>query len=490
MGALLRRALDQEGIHTTHAIVDVPREQAILNTLSLPCRNPEDLPGMVSIQIAKHLPFAVGDAEIDFAVAPHEPDAAAAEVLVAAVRHEILQQYQAIFEKSGLKLVRVGLRPFANRVAACELLKHAVPEHVLFVDVRPTLTEINVLRRSFLAFSRAASVQIPEKWDDRPRLSIVREDEPLDLLVASGDARKEDVTVEPVPTRIEDVVASLVVEVTRSIEAYRVNAPGAKMDHAVIGGDLGVEEALAEALQQKLGITAELYNPARCFQWEPDEGASASAFAATLGLVLGHAVDEALQFDFLHPKKAVSAAERRLKKAPLAAAAVIMLIVGGVATVAAVTKPDRDRLAAIERKIADLKGKQKEHEKFLSLVAEARAFDADQHIWVDVLYDVVTNLPPQEEMLITQVDLNQKEGRVLLKTRAKQRDTATDTVRRLNDFRRDNRTKPRFRAGIRGQTEKPGETYPIVQELTIVILDDSERSKGPESGPKSGGETG
>ena len=53
----------------------------------------------------------------------------------------------------------------------------------------------------------------------------------------------------------------------------------------MIGGDVGIEERLAEAIQARLNITTELYNPATTFGWEPDEGAAASAFSATLGLV-------------------------------------------------------------------------------------------------------------------------------------------------------------------------------------------------------------
>ena len=50
MGLHIRRALEQEGISTKHAIVDIPRDQAILNTLTLPTGAPGDLPGMVEIE--------------------------------------------------------------------------------------------------------------------------------------------------------------------------------------------------------------------------------------------------------------------------------------------------------------------------------------------------------------------------------------------------------------------------------------------------------
>ena len=40
MGRHIRRTLDQEGIGTRNAVVDVPRDQAILKTLKLPAAKP------------------------------------------------------------------------------------------------------------------------------------------------------------------------------------------------------------------------------------------------------------------------------------------------------------------------------------------------------------------------------------------------------------------------------------------------------------------
>ena len=53
------------------------------------------MPGMVQIQIAKELPFSVADAVIDFAAPPAPAGATTADVLVAAVRREVLEQYEA-----------------------------------------------------------------------------------------------------------------------------------------------------------------------------------------------------------------------------------------------------------------------------------------------------------------------------------------------------------------------------------------------------------
>ena len=477
MGRHIQRALEQEDIRTKHAIVDIPRDQAILNTLTLPAGVAEDLPGMVAIQVAKELPFSVSDAVIDFAVPPSEEGATTVEVLVAAVRREVLQQYEETFATAGLKLERIGLRPYANKVAVCDRLKHAMPERVVFIDVRPTLTEIDVLRGSALAFSRAASVMIPEGIGAEPTLSFVSDSpvgEPSGSVVLPMDEGEPEA-----PATIDEVIQTLLLEVTRSIEAYRAGDPGAQIDLAVIGGDVGVEEQLAEAIQRRLGITTEVYNPASSFGWDPDQGAAAAAFAATLGLVLAQADDTTLHFDFLHPKKTESVTQQRLRKAPLVAAVIVLFVTAGSVYLHGATKHSREELAEIDQRIDELEGNVRGNKKFLRLVEEVRGFDR-QYVWVDVLYDIMTALPSNEELVVNHVTMNQKDGKVVLKTQAKRRETPSEVIRTLEEFRREERQKPRFKVTMPSQKEKAREKYPYAQDLRIEILADGSAERGTQ----------
>ena len=85
------------------------------------------------------------------------------DVLVAAVRNEKLDFYREVAKRAGLKLLRVGLRPAANRCAVNKFLAATPQKRVLFVDVGPTTTEIDVFLDGNLVFSRAADVAIPDE---------------------------------------------------------------------------------------------------------------------------------------------------------------------------------------------------------------------------------------------------------------------------------------------------------------------------------------
>ena len=159
LGQFIRRVLREEGISTRRAIVDIPRDQAVLNTLTLPAAKDEELAGLVRFQIVRELPFPVEEAVVDFAAEPRGADGQQ-RVLVAAVRNDVLEFYRRVFMQAGLKLERIGLRPYANLVALAQAVPDTCAGRTLFVDVGPALTEIDIVVDGRLVFSRAASVSV------------------------------------------------------------------------------------------------------------------------------------------------------------------------------------------------------------------------------------------------------------------------------------------------------------------------------------------
>ncbi len=186
----------------------------------------------------------MSEAVVDFAMPPDDGGEGTQPVLVGAVRHEARTFYQGVCHHAGLKLERIGLRPYANAVAANELLKDRRPQRVLLVDVGPTMTEIDVLWNGRLAFSRAASVRIPCAAPGGSTTSIEAVPSATDeagtdqeaASTTSSDLVYRAEESEESPLSAESVVDRLLVEVTRSIEAYRNTDPGATMDHVIIGG--------------------------------------------------------------------------------------------------------------------------------------------------------------------------------------------------------------------------------------------------------------
>jgi hypothetical protein len=194
-----------------------------------------------------------------------------------------------------------------------------------------------------------------------------------------------------------------------------------------------------------------------------------------------------LHFDFQHPKRRGLAKQERLRKAPALAAAIILLLLAPVIFATQYRRADRRELAALEEQIATLERNRQEWTNFTRFAKDQASFDAGQHVWVDVIFDVFSQLPSNEKLVVNQLELNQDKGAIKLNIKTKTRDEAVELWRKLEGFRREGRELPRFKVTLSAQTEKRGEEYPVVQDLGIRILDDEKKGKkSPAAGPTAG----
>lgn len=466
LGLFIRRAFDQENMRAQSVIVDIPRDQAVLHTMSLPPVNLNDLAGMVQLQIAKELPFPLTDAVVDFAVMEQSRSANSVDVMVAAVRDEVLDFYRSVCRQAGLKLERVGLRPYANMVAINELLGPQIRGRVLYVDLGPSLTEIGILRDGSLVFSRAAST---------------RADDSEAELDSSGDAK-------------EKIVQAILVEVTRSAEAYRSTDPGAHFDRIVVAGSTGLEPDLLESLSKRFPAEVRLYDASSVLDASKHQGQTLTGFAAAIGLGLGHAVEGRLHFDFMHPKRPMDAAARRRQKIPL---------VGGIAATIALCAasvygfgihPKKVAIAEQQLEIKKLTTEKEGYDEIVAIVEAAQLWREEQLIWPDELIAFAGALPDSKDAYLTDLKLNRRDGKMDFKIVARDRQIIIELEKRLGALTRqeEGEAKAKFlflaRAGVIG-TNKKDAKYSVKTSMTVQsrrILAVKEKSKKKKSRRRRG----
>ena len=169
VGAALKRALDTVKSKPKEVVLGLPRGQVVLRPLQVPMvRDVRELASIINFQIAKDLPFRVEDAVIDFKVlrAIDVPAQATAgetaepqkrlDVLVGAVKSDVVQFYREATRLAGLKLVGLGLRSIAAAHYALRCQGADVP--FLLVNVRPEEVTLEVVSNGKLVFSRVAVV--------------------------------------------------------------------------------------------------------------------------------------------------------------------------------------------------------------------------------------------------------------------------------------------------------------------------------------------
>lgn len=392
LGPFIAECLSKHGVRQRQVIVDVPRDKAVIARLPLPPTPLEELPDVVRFQAIKELPFSIDEAAIDYVTLVEDPAArTATEVLLTAVRKEVLERIKATCIAAKLTPARIGLRPYANLVSV-KHLPDMSDKRVLFVDVGPAMTEIDVIRGGALAFTRAANVSVPVLGQDDHSWESSR------IAVVGGPASEQ---------AVQDAIQDLVVEVVRSLQAYRATESNVVIDQVLLAGSTGVEPDLAQALEKRLALPTELFNPGMALGLPGTRGAELRGFAAVLGLAWGLSAKGLLEIDFLNPKRVVRRSATIIRRARIMG---ILAAAAAVAGIAFTYKTYRAEAAAVERIRSENSELRKEVRSIRELGNRVAEWDEwrNEAIWLDHLHAIRNAL--------TAVGDNVPGGRIILKS--------------------------------------------------------------------------
>jgi len=432
LGSFLCAVLRSQSIRSRTAIFAVPRQHAVLHALSLPATPQEDVPGMVRFQLAQELPFSIEEAAVDYVVSLESEEGLVTSVIAAAVRYEFVQFLQHVARSAGLKLARIALRPQAN-LAALERIpadeSDAAPT-VLFVDLGADSTEINIFSDQTLAFSRSSAVTAPQ-FDE------------------------------------------LLLEVTRTLQAYRASVASSELDNIVVAGASGFEEQFAQRLQEQLDRPAAVYQPLADVQMDQRAGAAVSGFSAVIGLALLHGREEKSRFNFLHPKRPVTpgAAKTRQVQMIVGAAALVMLLVFGYSRlVLSQRNAELARLNKINRKLAK---EWKEYQKFSVRLEQVNNWIDTKVNWLDEMKRLSMWFPGTEEAYLSRARLSQSRmagivAEIEVDGQAKSPQTLSQMVRKLAE-------RQYYRVSIGPQTEAGVPGYRQRFKMSLILSEQSHR---------------
>jgi type IV pilus assembly protein PilM len=407
LGKAVRKALDAARVKPGAVVMGVPRAQVILRTLSLPASdNLGELASMVHLQIGKDLPFRKDDAVIDFRVRPQAqvappppvesasldqpPPVPKLEVLVAVAQLEVVNFYKGVASAAGVKLTGLGLHSYANArcVQACGIAQGREP--VALVSLRPGEVIVDVISEGSLAFSRGATVSPDKHESEQP---------------AEPPAPPPPVDAPPTPEPF-NFVDAVTIEVVRSLHSYNGMEPANVVAKVVVTGATGQEEAIVEALQNRLASPVTLLDVAACLKLSGSDRDKASGAMSSVGLALGMGDPNGLPFDFLHPKRPPVQRDMRRIRVLVGAAAAVLVVFGVIGLRSHLIKK---RLLVQKQVQAELTAAQKMQPLYRQVRGQYAAIDEwvrEGDNWLDHYIYLSGVLPGPEEIYVTSLSVS------------------------------------------------------------------------------------
>lgn len=393
VGEFLARTLKDLHLAGAGVLMHVPRAQAVLKPLTLPPgTDADELAAMVRFQVEKELSYDPAEAVIDYTITSHfdvqasaEGAAAGINVLAAVVKQPVVDHYRRIARAANIKLLRLGLRPYAllQCIEACTRRREG--ESVAVVFLTADETEINVLVGNSLVFTRSAVLNIaPPQGGSDPA--------------------------------VKQTVDALVTEVTRSLQSYQTVHGGEKVDAILLAGGTGVESRVSQELSRQTKIQCQTFDPSAALGLA-EARPGTSAFMGAIGLAVGHR-GAALAFDFLAPKRPRPKRDMRKVRmyTGLGTAAAVML--GVIVFVVSFLGAKARRVDRLSERCDKLK---KEAAAVKSLGRYVNAVTDWEHggrNWLDHWANLCGIFPSCEHVYIDRIQTNHSDGAISFTVKA------------------------------------------------------------------------
>lgn len=365
---VLKRALTEllaeGGFVSRQANISAPGYQVFSKFVKLPPVDASKISQIIQYEAQQNVPFPLTESAWDHQILGTAADGAR-EVLLVAIKSEVVEKLFAVGESVGLKMevVDASMSALANAfrynygdVEGCSLLIDigAKTSNVLLFEankfyVRTVPVGANTITQEFSAESKTP-------FAEAEKFKIAQG------FVSLGGAYEEpdDPKVAAVSKVARNVLTRLHMQVNQTIQFYRTQQGGSVPQRVYLCGGGSVMAYSAEFFQEKLNLPVEYFSPFRNVQIDPSVNVeelerSASLLGEVVGLSLRNIADCPVELNLL-PKSSRSRQEFNSKKPFLVAAAFVAaagvwaagLFYGKVATVR------REGLATISEKVEPL----------------------------------------------------------------------------------------------------------------------------------------
>jgi len=365
--------------------------------LTLPPSPFEELPDLVRFQALREFTTIGEDWPLDF-VHVDAGDDDTFSVLAAAISPKMVAQIQATCSAAELSAKRLVLRPFA---AASLLRRHddGLQPCRLIVDLLADEADLTVLVDESVVLTRTVRV------------------------VSSDAATAQS--------------RALLGEIRRTIASAQNQLRGQRVGKVILCGGESEHRMLQETIESELSLPVERFDP---FSKLPLAGDARSlhlehpgSFAPLLGMLLDEADDARHAVDFLHPRQRPEPPNQRRRMALIGATAAVAVLAVGFLTWNMLSDLD-DESAERQLEQQRLEKKLPAAVKTQAAASAVEAFLDSDITWLDELADLSQDLPPAEDVLITQLNFSTRSprgGQIIIDGHTREPDQLVDVQESL-----------------------------------------------------------
>lgn len=262
----LQQIFDEHKVTVKDVAVAVSGHSVIIKPIKMPLMKPQELAESIQWEAEQHIPFAIEDVNLDYEILQSPPGAMEMDVLLVAVKKDVIGEYLTVASSAGLNVAVVDVDAFAVANAFEAAYEVNPNEVVALLHVGATVTTITILRGGILVFTRDSAIG-GNRYNESIQKMLGVSYEQAEKLKLGGQV--DGCSAADSQSAIDLVHAELAGDIRRSIDFFRSASPSGVIHRVLVSGGVACLPRFVPHLSEVLELQVEVANPLRRVKADP-----------------------------------------------------------------------------------------------------------------------------------------------------------------------------------------------------------------------------
>lgn len=245
-------------IRTKNVVTSISGHAIIIKRISLPTMTKEELEESINWEAEQYIPFDINDVNLDFQILGEGEDLNHIDVLLVAVKRDMVTDYTTAINEVGLNPVIVDVDSFALGNMFEVNYPDEKKDIVALVNIGASVMSINIIKNGIPLFTRDISVGGNQFTEEIQKYFHISYDEAEKIKV---EGKAEKIKSEEIAEVIKKVSEAVAIEVQKSLDFYASSSPEKMISKLYLSGGVSKLKGIDEVIRKKIGLDVEKINP-------------------------------------------------------------------------------------------------------------------------------------------------------------------------------------------------------------------------------------
>jgi type IV pilus assembly protein PilM len=257
----IKEMIKKAGIKSKEAIISISgHSSVIIKRISLPEMSEEELSESIKFEAEQYVPFDIEDVNLDFQIIGPTEEQGQMDVILVAVKKEIINEYTSVVKEAGLTPIIVDIDSFALENMYGMNYEVEADKNVALLNIGASTINVSILKGGISVFTRDSSL-----GSNLHTESLQRE---FNIPYETAERLKrgeavENVSLENAQGVIESASEEILAEIVRSFDYYRSTTVQEDISEVILSGGCALLKDFASMVSEKTGIETKVAEPFR-----------------------------------------------------------------------------------------------------------------------------------------------------------------------------------------------------------------------------------